>query len=98
MRTRALVLVIIIVAVVLGGLLLWCWLGSGPKPGQVKDEALLAGREAKSFPAADEDYFKDMDYGVSQNAEEVRAGLAPYLPRLTADQAVQHFVRGRNNW
>ena len=33
----------------------------GPKPGQVKDEALLAGRTADSFPAADEDYFHDMD-------------------------------------
>ena len=32
-----------------------------PKPGEVLDEARLAGRPAASFPAADEDYFHDMD-------------------------------------
>ncbi len=32
-----------------------------PQPGEVQDEARLAGRQAASFPAADEDYFHDMD-------------------------------------
>src|SRR4051794_36892899 len=32
-----------------------------PKPGTVLDEAMQAGRTAASFPAADEDYFHDMD-------------------------------------
>ncbi len=32
-----------------------------PKPGEVQDEARLASRSASSFPAADEDYFHDMD-------------------------------------
>ncbi|MGZ8454219.1 MAG: hypothetical protein ACXWZE_19205 [Candidatus Binatia bacterium] len=43
-----------------------------PEPGSVKDEALLAGREAKSFPAADEDYFKAMDGAVALTGEEVK--------------------------
>ena len=40
--------------------------------GKVKDEALLAGRTAESFPAADEDYFHDMDSGVVLTPEEVK--------------------------
>jgi hypothetical protein len=32
-----------------------------PQPGHVQDEARLAGRSPDSFPAADEDYFHDMD-------------------------------------
>jgi hypothetical protein len=41
-------------------------------PGQVKDEALLASRPAASLPAADEDYFHDMDGGVKLSPEEVK--------------------------
>ncbi|MGE5220172.1 MAG: hypothetical protein ACM3SP_24485 [Chloroflexota bacterium] len=43
-----------------------------PEPGQVKDEALMVGRMAESFPAADEDYFKDMDGGVQLAANEIK--------------------------
>ena len=43
-----------------------------PEPGSVKDEALSAGRDAKSFPAADEDYFKAMDGAVALTSEEVK--------------------------
>ena len=32
-----------------------------PEPGHVEDEARRAGRPASSFPAADEDYYHDMD-------------------------------------
>ena len=45
--------------------------GSGDKPGKVRDEAMRAGRTAVSFPAADEDYFRDMDGGVALTREEV---------------------------
>jgi hypothetical protein len=48
-----------------------CGKGS-PEPGSVKDEALTVGRTAESLPAADEDYFKDMDGGVELTANEVR--------------------------
>lgn len=42
------------------------------KPGTVKDEALKAGRTADTFPAADEDYFHEMDYGVELTSDEVK--------------------------
>ncbi len=44
----------------------------GPQPGKVRDEAMIAGRAANSFPAADEDYFKDMDNGVQLSTDEVK--------------------------
>jgi hypothetical protein len=37
----------------------------------VVDEAMKAGRGADTFPAADEDYFKDMDGGAKLTADEV---------------------------
>ncbi len=43
-----------------------------PEPGAVMDEALQAGRKADSFPAADEDYFKDMDGGVQLTSNEIK--------------------------
>jgi len=53
-----------------------------PKPGTVLDEALQAGRATESFPAADEDYFHDMDGGYRDGA-----------PQLS-----ENGVRGRNTW
>ena len=38
---------------------------------EIKDEALQVGRTADSLPAADEDYFKDMDSGVPLGRDEV---------------------------
>src|SRR5215475_10581192 len=46
--------------------------GKGDSPGQVQDEATLAGRDAASFPAADEDYFHDMDGGVAFSPDEIK--------------------------
>ena len=43
-----------------------------PEPGTVKDEALMVGRMAESFPAADEDYFKDMDGALDLTANEIK--------------------------
>lgn len=43
-----------------------------PQPGTVKDEAMRAGRDAKSFPAADEDYFHSMDGGIALTPDEVK--------------------------
>jgi hypothetical protein len=40
--------------------------------GQVLDEALVVGREAATFPAADEDYFRAMDGGVPLTLEEIK--------------------------
>ena len=43
-----------------------------PEPGTVLDEAMQAGRNADSFPAADENYFQDMDGGVELTVNEVK--------------------------
>ncbi|HWU00583.1 MAG TPA: hypothetical protein VN229_23295, partial [Terriglobales bacterium] len=45
---------------------------STQKSGEVVDEARQAGRDAASFPQADEDYFHDMDRGVGLTADEIK--------------------------
>src|SRR5207253_1645408 len=70
----------------------------GHGSGAVLDEALCVGRTADSFPAADEDYFRDMDYGVTKTPKEVATGLAPYLPGISPEAATSAAVKGRNNW
>jgi hypothetical protein len=45
---------------------------SESRPGEVLDEAGRAGRAAASFPAADEDYFRDMDGGGPLTRDEVQ--------------------------
>jgi len=74
--------------------------GGTARSGYVKDEALCANRMAESFPAADEDYFKDMDYGVTHDASKVAAILEPYVPGIskTPQDAVNAVAKGRNNW
>jgi hypothetical protein len=42
-----------------------------PKPGTVLDEAMRAKRTAASFPAADEDYFHDMDGAMTLTKEQI---------------------------
>ena len=42
------------------------------KSGKEKDEAMRAGRTPQSMPAADEDYFRDMDGGMGAHREEVK--------------------------
>jgi hypothetical protein len=42
------------------------------KPGTVLDEALRANRTVSSFPAADEDYFHDMDGALTLTPDEVK--------------------------
>ena len=53
-----------------------CAVGAGcsqaPQPGKVLDEARQAGRAVATFPHASEDYFHDMDGGVTLTAEEVK--------------------------
>ncbi len=62
----------------------WAWLfapivlllggccSRSPQPGHVLDEARTAGRAASTFPAADEDYFHDMDSGIALSADEIK--------------------------
>jgi hypothetical protein len=69
-----------------------------PGPGQVDDEAKTVGRGPDSFPAADEDYFRDMDYGATKDAAAMAAALDPFVPGVSPEDARKAVVRGRNNW
>ena len=59
-------------AMLLSAVMLLSACGGGPEPGQVLDEARQAGRDAASFPHADEDYFHDMDRGIPLSTDEVK--------------------------
>ena len=73
------------------------------------DEAMLAVTQ-KSTPAnaiqimskgSDDDYYKDMDYGLSATDEGqnlIHQKISEFIPEITKDQAVKSFIRGRNNW
>src|SRR3954469_12762616 len=67
-RVFAIGLLVVVVAV---GVVTYRW-NHSPDIGKVRDEALTVDRTATSFPAADEDYFHDMDGGVPLSPEEVR--------------------------
>jgi hypothetical protein len=43
-----------------------------PFPGEVLDEAKLAGRDTASLPHASEDYFHDMDNGLALTPDEIK--------------------------
>src|SRR5919106_6070023 len=45
---------------------------SGPVKDHPVDEAMQVGRDLKSFPAADEDYYHDMDGGGQLSVDEVK--------------------------
>jgi hypothetical protein len=71
-RARAVgVGLLVVVAVAVVALYLWAR-NPLPIPADVRDEALLAGRDASTFPAADDDYFHDMDDGVSLSPQEIK--------------------------
>ncbi len=65
-------LAICVVAAVVVAACVGCRAHKAPEPGQVQDEALLAGRTAASFPAADEDYFHEMDSAIPLTPDEVK--------------------------
>ncbi len=52
----------------------------GGTPGTVVDELGLANRSVASFPAADEDYFADMDGGGKLSPEEIKGRNSPPPP------------------
>src|SRR6266542_2625992 len=67
--------VVMVVLFVLLAVHAW-WVHRGPQPGTVLDEARQANRPVSSFPAADEDYFHDMDQNkdgvVALTPEEIK--------------------------
>jgi hypothetical protein len=81
-------LVVLLLLIGSGVLIYSLWWFHHPRPGHVKDEALLAGRDAASFHAADEDWFHNMDGGVDLVALGKKE--FPNDPNI--------FVRGRDTW
>ena len=71
-RPFLIILVIVLAAIAVGAVVYKRIKGNGPKPGEVLDEARLANRTAASFPAADEDFFHDMDGGVQLTPDEIK--------------------------
>ncbi|HNP25811.1 MAG TPA: hypothetical protein PKM20_03655, partial [Nitrosomonas sp.] len=70
------------------------------KIGEMKDEAILAGRMADSFPAAADPYFVEMEKGVlkHENADiEVFRQWAEVL-KITPEEVHQSAVKGQNSW
>jgi hypothetical protein len=61
-RRKYLALIIILLLVPAIAIVVW---PRGALPGTVPDEAKHANRAADSFPAADEDYFRDMDQDLT---------------------------------
>ncbi len=61
----------------------------------IPDEAMRAGRSWETLKPAADDYFADMDRGMSRHPDQVLAAL-PFLK--TPEKAVDTFVKGRNNW
>src|ERR1700736_6289266 len=68
---RVIAEVVVVTLVVAAGVVV-VWFRSHPQPGHVLDEALAAGRQAETFHAADEDYFRSMDDGTPLTPAEVR--------------------------
>ena len=70
----------------------------------VKDEAMKASNSkdviAKMKQGSADDYYMDMDYGLSrpENQDQIHQALLPYMPGMTKADAVKAFVKGRNNW
>ena len=71
------------------------------KIGNMKDEALLAGRSAESFVAADDPYFIEMDKGVLKagdaHGEKVLGRWASQL-NLPQEQVRESAIKGQNTW
>ena len=88
-----------IVAVTVLGLVVMAGCGKKkPKSGEVLDEAKQAGLTAADLPGSYDDYLHDMDYGATNDPEAVRAALDPYLPGISAEDAVKRVAHGRVNW
>ncbi len=64
----------------------------------VMDEARCVDRMASTLPGADEDYFADMDYGVSHTPDVIYDRLSDLYPDRSEEELLDDFVRGRNNW
>lgn len=84
-RVLSTILAIVCVLIVAGIIAYSIWWNGQPRPGHVKDEALLVGRTAETFNPSDIDYFHDMDGGID-------------LQKLAPENDQKALIRGRNTW
>src|SRR5215470_14310204 len=94
-KLRSVKLISILLLLLVGagvGIYYICWLNQ-PRPGHVKDEALLADRDSSSFHAADEDYFRDMD-----RTKDGILDLVKLAPEPFKEKDPNILVKGRNSW
>ncbi len=71
------------------------------KIGEMKDEAMLVNRDAKSFPASADPYFAEMDKGVlKQGNAESSSVLSKWATalKLSPEQVRQSAIKGQNSW
>ena len=69
------ILGLVVVVAVVGAIIWIANLLRSPQAGTVVDEALSAGRQASTFPAADEDYFHAMDNGAQFSPDTMRDAI-----------------------
>src|SRR5258708_839277 len=67
---RLLVIVVSTVVAALALLIVAALVFPLSQSGEVKDEAMQAGRSAESMPGSDDDYFHDIDCGIALNSGE----------------------------
>ncbi|MGR9108476.1 MAG: hypothetical protein ACU843_16270, partial [Gammaproteobacteria bacterium] len=68
------------------------------KQGEIIDEAMCVGRTAETLKGADEDYYRDMDYGITKDPAALAKTLEPFVAGITPEEAVKRVAIGRNNW
>ncbi len=81
------------IGLLLSPLLVFGCCNEPPKSGQVRDEAMVAGRDPLSFTAAGEDYFHDMDRG-----EKLFQNPDPLFQGMDAKKLREDLIKGRNTW
>ena len=77
-------------------------------PNREADEALIAQAHGdlpkpaldQLLRGASEDYFSEMDRGITQTANQaaLQTTLEPFFPGITASDAAERAARGRNLW
>ena len=71
-KTKILLIIVIVLLIPIAFIVYRLFSHKGPKPGTVLDEARQVNRAVTSFPAADEDYFRDMDGAIPLTPDEVK--------------------------
>jgi hypothetical protein len=93
-------LILVLVTVVILAVRAWI-LPDYSKIGNMKDEALRAGRTAESFEAATDPFFVEMDKGVLKPGDEVGERVLSRWAKalnLTTEQVRERAIKGQNTW